>query len=162
MSTPRTLRPPLCMVIEETWWTFFTQRAGHAVKYGQQLERTAVGPTGRLVLSMSGYPCRGWYDNSNGQGIITNIMSCGVAFFRPRKEGRFRVSIFLRYVLSKAHRFFGVRCFLALSPSLSDSNVRIAFRATLPPTQNFWVNPLRPFLGWFFLHDRSKGCFPFG
>jgi hypothetical protein len=100
VSAPRPLRLPLHTVIEETWRTFLTQRAGRAVKYGQQPERVAAGPTGRLVLSMSGYPCRGWRDNSNEQDIIIDVMSCGVAFCRPRREGHFRVSIFLRYVLS--------------------------------------------------------------
>jgi hypothetical protein len=32
---PRTPRPPLRAVIEETWRTFFTKRMGCAVKYGQ-------------------------------------------------------------------------------------------------------------------------------
>jgi hypothetical protein len=45
VSAPRVPQPPLRTVIEETWWTFFTQRAGRAVIYGQQPERAAAGRT---------------------------------------------------------------------------------------------------------------------
>jgi hypothetical protein len=157
VSVPRMPRPPLCTVIEETWRTFLTQCTGRAVKYGQQPERAAAGPTGRLVSSKLGYPCRGWRDNSNEQGIITDVTSCGVALFRPRREGHFRVLIFSRYVLSRAHRFFRVGCSLCLSPSLRDSNVRIAFRVDLPPIRNLWVNPSRPFSSWVFFARSFEG-----
>jgi hypothetical protein len=126
VSVPRALRPPLRTVIEETWRTFFTQRA---VKYGQQPGHVAARPTGRPVLSMSGYPCRGWHDNLNEQCIIVDVTSCGVALFRPRRKGHFLGSVFSTYVLSKARRFFGGGCFLGLSSSLRDLSVRIAFRA---------------------------------
>jgi hypothetical protein len=33
---------------------------------------------------------------------------------------------------------------------LHDSNIRIAFRAALPSTRNFWVNLSRPFSSWVF------------
>jgi hypothetical protein len=157
VSAPCAPWPLLRMVIEGAWRTFFTQRAGRAVKYGQQTERAAAGPIGCLVLSMSGYPCRGWRDNSNEQGIITDVTSCGVDLFRPRREGHFRVLIFSRYVLSRAHRFFRVGCSLCLSPSLRDSNIRIAFRVDLPPIRNLWVNPSRPFSNWVFFARSFEG-----
>jgi hypothetical protein len=103
MSAPRTPRPPLCTVIEKAWRTFFTKRAGRAVKYGQQPEHAAAGPTGHLVLSMSGYPCRRWRDKSKEQSIIIDVTSCEAIFFRPEREDHFRVLIFLRYVLSKSN-----------------------------------------------------------
>jgi hypothetical protein len=99
---------------------------------------------------MSGYPDKGWRDNSNEQGIITDVTSCGVDLFRPRREEHFRVLIFSRYVLSRARRCFRIGCSLGLSPSLRDSNVRIAFQVDLPPIQNLWVNPSRPFSSWVF------------
>jgi hypothetical protein len=150
VSAPRASRPPLRTVIEEAWQTFFTQHAGRAVKYGQQPECAAAGPTGRLVSSMSGYPCRGWRDNSNEQRIITDVTFCGVVLFRPGRERHFRVLIFSRYVLSRAHCFFCVESSLCLSPPLCGSNARIAFQAALPPTQFFWMNPSKPFLSWVF------------
>jgi hypothetical protein len=106
VSAPRAPRPPLRTVIEEAWQTFFTKRAGRAVKYGQQPERTTAGPTGHLVLSMSGYPCRGWRDDSKKQSIIIDITSYGAIFFRPKREGHFRVFMFLRYVLSNPIAFW--------------------------------------------------------
>jgi hypothetical protein len=160
MSAPRAPRPPLRMVIEETWQTFFTKHAGRAVQYGQQLERAAAGPIGRLVLSMSGYPCRGWRDNSNKQSIINAVTPSGVVFFRPKREGHFRIFIFSRYVLSKAHRFFGVGCSLGLSPSLRDSNVRIAFRAALPPYSKLLDESFETFLESVFCMIIRRDVFP--
>jgi hypothetical protein len=81
VSAPRALWPPPHMVIEEAWRTFFTKRAGCAVKYGQQPERAAAGPTGNLILSMSGYPCRGWRDKLKEQSIIIDVTSCEATFF---------------------------------------------------------------------------------
>jgi hypothetical protein len=101
MSAPHALRPPLRTVFEEAWQTFSTRCAGRAVKYGQQPVCAAAGPTGCLVLSMSDYPCRGWRDNSKEQSVIIDVTSCEAIFFRPKREGRFRVFIFSRYVLSK-------------------------------------------------------------
>jgi hypothetical protein len=100
MSAPHALRPPLRTVFEEAWQTFSTRCAGRAVKYGQQPVCAAAGPIGLPVLSMSGYPCRGWRDNSKKQCIIIDVTFCEAIFFRPRREGCFRVFIFLRYVLS--------------------------------------------------------------
>jgi hypothetical protein len=94
VSASRALRPPLRTVNEEAWRTFFTGCAGRAVRHGQQPEYATAGPTGRPVLSMSGYPCRGWRDNSNKQCIIVDVTSCEVILFRPRREGCFQVFIF--------------------------------------------------------------------
>jgi hypothetical protein len=81
VSAPHAPQPSLRMVIEEARQTFFTKRAGHAVKYGKQPEHAAAGPTGCLVLSMSGYPCKGWRDNSKEQSVIIDVTSCEVVFF---------------------------------------------------------------------------------
>jgi hypothetical protein len=101
VSAPRASRPPLRTVIEEAWQTFLTKHAGRAIKHGQQPERAVAGPTGRLVLSMLGYPCREWHDKLKEQSIIIDVTSCWAAFFRPEREGHFRVFIFSIYVLSK-------------------------------------------------------------
>jgi hypothetical protein len=53
---------------------FFHPRAGHVVKHGQQPGHAAVGPTRCLVLSMSGYPYRGWHDHLKESGIITDVI----------------------------------------------------------------------------------------
>jgi hypothetical protein len=89
VSAPRTLRPPLCTVIEEAWLTFFTRCVGRVVKYGQQPVCVAAGPTRRPVLLMSGYPCRGCHDISKKQCIIIDVTSYEAIFFRPRREGCF-------------------------------------------------------------------------
>jgi hypothetical protein len=63
---------------------FFHPRAGRAVKRGQQPGRAAAGLTGHLVLSMSGYPCRGWRDSSKEPSVITDVISCEAISFRPK------------------------------------------------------------------------------
>jgi hypothetical protein len=62
----------------------FHSRAGRAVKFSQQPGRTDTGRTERLVLSMSGYPCKGWRDSSKEPGVITDVITCGVIFFRRK------------------------------------------------------------------------------
>jgi hypothetical protein len=59
----------------------------------------------------------------------------------------------------KVHRFFGVGCFLGFSPSLCDSNIRIAFRAVLSLTRNFWMNPSRPFSSRVFCMITRRSIF---
>jgi hypothetical protein len=81
---------------------FFHPLAGHVVKLSQQPRRAAAGPTGHLVLSMSGYPCRGWHDRSKESSVIANVISCGAISFRPRGSAQLRVLIFSRYVLLKS------------------------------------------------------------
>jgi hypothetical protein len=137
MLAPRAPQPPLCTVIEEAWRTFFTKRAGCAVKYCQQPERAAAGSTGRLVLSMPGYPCRGWHDKSKEQSIIIDVTSCEATSFRPKKRRSFSSLHIFEVCAIKAQRFFGVGCSLGFLPSLRDSDVRIAFRVVLPSNQNF-------------------------
>jgi hypothetical protein len=63
---------------------FFHPRAGRVVKLSQQPGRAAAGPIGRLVLSMSGYPCRGWRDSSKEPSVITDVIACGAISFRPK------------------------------------------------------------------------------
>jgi hypothetical protein len=93
VSAPRALRPPLRTVIEETWWTFFT--------HARDVRSNAVNSR-RPVLSMSGYPCRGWRDSSKEPSVFTDIISCEAISFRPKGEARFWVLMFLRYVLLKS------------------------------------------------------------
>jgi hypothetical protein len=159
VSAPRALRPPLRTVIEETWRTFFTKHAGHAVKYGQQPERAAVGPTRRLVLSMSGYPCRGWRDNSNKRGIIIDVTSCGVVFFRPKREGHFRVFIFSRYVLSKATSLLSCRAFSRSFALFARFERKDRPSSGFAPTRNSWMNPSRPVSRWVFCMITRRDVF---
>jgi hypothetical protein len=81
---------------------FFHPHVGHAVKHSQQPGRTAVGPTGRPVLSMSGYPCRGWRDSSKEPSVITDVISCEAISFRPKEEARFWTFMLSSYVLLKS------------------------------------------------------------
>jgi hypothetical protein len=127
VSAPRMPRPPLRMVIEEAWRTFFTKHAGRAVKHGQQPEHAATKPTWRLVSSMSGYPCGGWRDNSKEQSVIIDVTPCEVIFFRPKEEDYFRVLILSRYVLSKSNASVVLGVSLGFSPSLHNLDVRTAF-----------------------------------
>jgi hypothetical protein len=88
VSAPWELWPPLRTVIEEAWQTLFHPSAGHAVKYGQQPGRAAIGPTVCLVLSESGHPSRRWRDNSRESGVSTDVVSCKADLFRPKGQGR--------------------------------------------------------------------------
>jgi hypothetical protein len=64
VSAPCELRLPLRTGIEEARQIFSHRTCGMC----GQMESTAgvrsMGPTGRLVLSMLGYPCDRWRDNS--------------------------------------------------------------------------------------------------
>jgi hypothetical protein len=158
VSAPRALRPPLRTVIEEAWRTFFTRCTGRAVKYGQQPVCAATGPTGRPVLSMSGYPCRGWRDNSKKKRIIIDVTSCEAIFFRPRREGCLRVFIFSRYVLSGLVASLVASALWSFSPTLRNSSARITFRWVLPSILSFSKGLFE--LG--FSHDYLKESFLFG
>jgi hypothetical protein len=110
---------------------FSHPHAGRAVKFSQQPGRADAGPTGRLVLSMSGYPCRGWRDSSKEPSVITDIIACGATF--PSAQGISAISgthIFEVCILeSQTSLVLGV--FRNLSSSLYYLNANITFRAVL-------------------------------
>jgi hypothetical protein len=136
VSAPRALRTPLRTVNEEAWQTFFTRCAGRAVKHGQHSVCAAAGPTWHPVLSMSGYPYRGWHDNSKKQCIIIDVTPCEAISTQKKKvvfeSSSFRGMYYQGLLLLWWRVFSGV--FL---PFLRNSSARITFRVVLPYIQNF-------------------------
>jgi hypothetical protein len=105
---------------------------------------------------MSGYPCRGWRDNSNEQGIITDITSCDVVLFRSRREGHFRVLYFRGIYYQEP--IASLMSFTLFARFERKDHLSSGFA----PYSKLLDESLETFFELGFLLDYSKGYFRFG